>query len=121
MTATRLRTTLRRFTIDERGNIAIMGAASLLMIIACTALGVDVGSIFADKRRTQSAADLAAIVAASDLTNASRAAAATVAKNNYPRIRSWLSNPVFTRRRRLSRRSSASWRALCPPTRYVCP
>jgi len=75
---------LRRFAADERGNIAIMGAASLLMIIACTALGVDVGSIFADKRRTQSAADLAAIVAASDLTNASRAAAATVAKNNYP-------------------------------------
>ena len=30
------------------------------------------------------AADLAAIVAASDLTNASRAAAATVARNNYP-------------------------------------
>lgn len=73
-----------RFYADERGNIAIMGAASLLMIIACAALGVDVGSIFADKRRTQSAADLAAIVAASDLTNASRAAAATVAKNNYP-------------------------------------
>ena len=75
---------LRRFAADESGNIAIMGAASLLMIIACTALGVDIGSIFADKRRTQSAADLAAIVAASDLTNASRAAAATVAKNNYP-------------------------------------
>jgi uncharacterized membrane protein len=79
-----MRNLLRRFSADERGNIAIMGAASLLLVIACTALGVDVGSIFADKRRTQSAADLAAIVAASDLTNASRAAAATVAKNNYP-------------------------------------
>lgn len=74
----------RRFITDERGNIAIMGAVSLLLVIGCTALGVDVGTIFADKRRTQSAADLAAIVAASDLTNASRAAAATVAKNNYP-------------------------------------
>lgn len=79
-----MRNLLRRFSADERGNIAIMSAASLLLVIACTALGVDVGSIFADKRRTQSAADLAAIVAASDLTNASRAAAATVAKNNYP-------------------------------------
>jgi len=79
-----MRNLLRRFSADERGNIAIMGAASLLLVIACAALGVDVGSIFADKRRTQSAADLAAIVAASDLTNASRAAAATVAKNNYP-------------------------------------
>lgn len=79
-----MRNLLRRFSADERGNIAIMSAASLLLVIACAALGVDVGSIFADKRRTQSAADLAAIVAASDLTNASRAAAATVAKNNYP-------------------------------------
>ncbi|MBN9584995.1 MAG: hypothetical protein J0G34_06325 [Afipia sp.] len=75
---------LRRFAADERGNIAIMSAASVLLVIACTALGIDVGSIFADKRRAQSAADLAAIVAASDLDNASRAAAATVAKNNYP-------------------------------------
>jgi hypothetical protein len=108
---------LKRFIRDERGNIAIMGATSFLMIIACAALGIDVGAIFADKRRTQSAADLAAIVAASDLNNASRAAAATVARNNYPRTRSWLSSPVFTRRRRLSRRSSASWRARSPPMR----
>jgi uncharacterized membrane protein len=40
--------------------------------------------VFTDKRRAQSAADLAAIVAASDLTRAPRAAAATVAKNNFP-------------------------------------
>ena len=79
-----MRSLLRRFAADDRGNIAIMGAASLLLVIACAALGVDVGAIFADKRRTQSATDLAALVAASDLTNASRAAAATVAKNNYP-------------------------------------
>ncbi len=79
-----MRNLLRRFAADDRGNIAIMGAASLLLVIACAALGVDVGAIFADKRRTQSATDLAALVAASDLSNASRAAAATVAKNNYP-------------------------------------
>lgn len=84
MAATKLWQKIRRFAADERGNIAIMGATSFLMVIACAALGIDVGSIFADKRRTQSAADLAAIVAASDLTNASRAAAATVARNNYP-------------------------------------
>lgn len=84
VTARKLRRTTGRFVADERGNIAIMGAASLLLVIACAALGVDVGAIFADKRRTQSATDLAALVAASDLTNASRAAAATVARNNYP-------------------------------------
>lgn len=84
MIARRLLRTVRRFAADQRGNVAIMSAASVLMVIACTALGVDVGSIFADKRRTQSATDLAAIVAASDINNASRAAAATVARNNYP-------------------------------------
>lgn len=78
------RNLLRRFAADDRGNIAIMSAVGLLMLIGFTALGVDVGTIFADKRRTQSATDLAAIVAASDLAHASRAAAAAVAKNNYP-------------------------------------
>ena len=84
VTARKFRRTTGRFAADQRGNIAIMGAASLLLVIACAALGVDVGAIFADKRRTQSATDLAALVAASDLTNASRAAAATIARNNYP-------------------------------------
>jgi len=74
----------RRFIIDERGNIAIMAAAWMLIVTGCAALGVDVGAIFTDKRRAQSAADLAAIVAASDITRAPRAAAATVAKNNFP-------------------------------------
>lgn len=79
-----MRNLLRRFAFDERGNIALMAGGCLVLVAGCAALGVDVGSIFADKRRTQSAADLAAIVAASDLSNASRAAAATVAKNNLP-------------------------------------
>jgi uncharacterized membrane protein len=42
------------------------------------------GSIFTDRRRTQSTTDLAAIVAASNLSNATNAATATVTKNNYP-------------------------------------
>lgn len=75
---------LRHFLSDQRGNIAIMGAGCLLLVVAMAAFGVDIGTIFADKRRTQSAADLAAIVAASDLSHAQRAAAATVVKNNYP-------------------------------------
>jgi uncharacterized membrane protein len=75
---------LRRFTADQRGNIAIMGAGLMTLVIGCAALGVDLGSIFTDRRRTQSAADLAAIVAASNLTNATNAASATVVKNNYP-------------------------------------
>ncbi|WP_192738598.1 pilus assembly protein TadG-related protein [Bradyrhizobium sp. OAE829] len=74
----------RRFRADERGNIAIMGAGLMVLVIGCTALAVDLGTIFADRRRTQSTADLAAMVAASNLSNAVNAATATVVKNNYP-------------------------------------
>jgi uncharacterized membrane protein len=78
-----MRKLLRRFVDDQRGNIAIMSAGVMLLVVGCAALGVDVGTIFADRRKVQSAADLAAIVAASDLTHATAAAAAVVAKNNY--------------------------------------
>lgn len=78
-----MQTLLRRFFHDKRGNIAIMSAGVLLLIVGCAALGVDVGTIFADRRKVQSAADLAAIVAASDITRASAAATAAVTKNNY--------------------------------------
>jgi len=77
-------TSLRRFVTDERGNVAIMAAGLMTLIIGCAALGVDLGTIFADRRRTQSATDLAAIVAASNLTNATSAASAAVVANNYP-------------------------------------
>ncbi|WGD53022.1 TadG family pilus assembly protein [Bradyrhizobium sp. CB1650] len=75
---------IHRFIADTRGNFTLMGAGLMTLVIGCTALGVDVGAIFTDKRKAQSAADLAAIVAASNLTNAYNAASATVVKNNYP-------------------------------------
>jgi uncharacterized membrane protein len=79
-----IRAQVRRFGIDERGNFAMMGAGLITMFIGFAALGVDVGSIFADRRRAQSTADLAAIVAASNLTNATKAASATLTQNNFP-------------------------------------
>ncbi len=79
-----MRHLLRRFAHDQRGNIAIMSVGVMFLVIGCAALGVDVGTIFADRRKVQSAADLAAIVAASDLTHATAAATAAVTKNNYP-------------------------------------
>jgi uncharacterized membrane protein len=77
-------TLLRRFRDDERGNFAIVGAVLMTLVVGCAALGVDLGSIFADRRKTQSTTDLAAIVAASNLTNATNAASATVVQNKYP-------------------------------------
>jgi uncharacterized membrane protein len=78
-----MRSHLKNFCGDERGNFAIMSVGLMTLVIGCAALGVDLGSIFADRRRTQSTTDLAAIVAASNLTNATNAATATVVKNNY--------------------------------------
>jgi uncharacterized membrane protein len=75
---------VRRFGADRRGNIAIMGAGCMVLVMGCAALGVDVGTIFADRRKTQSAADLAAIVAVGDLDHAINAAKATVVDNAYP-------------------------------------
>jgi uncharacterized membrane protein len=79
-----MRSHFRRFCSDERGNFAIMAAGLMTLVIGCAALGVDLGSVFTDRRRTQSTTDLAAIVAASNLSNATNAATATVTKNNYP-------------------------------------
>jgi uncharacterized membrane protein len=75
---------LRRFCADRRGNIAIMSAGGMVLAVCCAALGVDIGTISADRRKTQSTADLAALVAARNLSNATNAATATVVANNYP-------------------------------------
>lgn len=75
---------VHRFIGDCRGNVTLMSAGCLLLVMGCAALGVDVGAVFADKRKAQSVADLAAIVAAADPANALRAAAAVVARNGLP-------------------------------------
>ncbi|MEN3349660.1 MAG: hypothetical protein V7632_3295 [Bradyrhizobium sp.] len=74
----------RRFGADERGNFAMISAGLMTLVIGCAGLGVDLGTIFADRRKTQSTADLAAIVAAANLNNPTNAASATVTQNNYP-------------------------------------
>lgn len=75
---------LRRFRADQRGNFALISAGLMTLVIGCAGLAVDLGTIFADRRKTQSTADLAAIVAAANLGNAVNAATATVTQNNYP-------------------------------------
>jgi uncharacterized membrane protein len=61
-----------------------MSAGGMILAVCCAALGVDIGTIAADRRKTQAATDLAAIVAASNLSNATNAARAAVTSNNYP-------------------------------------
>ncbi|MBR0897432.1 hypothetical protein JQ616_20955 [Bradyrhizobium tropiciagri] len=75
---------MRRFGADERGNFAMISAGLMTLLIGCAGLAIDLGTIFADRRKTQSTADLAAIVAAANLSNPVNAATATVTQNNYP-------------------------------------
>jgi uncharacterized membrane protein len=75
---------LHDYIRDQRGNFSVISAVLMIVVIGGTALGVDLGSIALDRRKTQGATDLAAIVAASNLDNATSAASATVVSNNYP-------------------------------------
>lgn len=74
----------KRFSRDDRASLAVIGATLLPLVIGCAALAVDLGTIFADRRKTQSAADIAAMVAAANITTATNAATAAALRNNYP-------------------------------------
>lgn len=59
---------------DQRGSIAVLAAASLLILIAAGALAVDIGAAYFEGRRLQGAADAAALAAAGDPGDAASAA-----------------------------------------------
>lgn len=73
--------TLASFAADRRGAVAVTSAILLTSLIGFTALGVDVGSVYTDRRKAQGVVDLAALSAVSDLANADKAAGATIARN----------------------------------------
>lgn len=74
----------RAFLSDRRGSTVLIAALIIFVVIAIGALVVDVSNFYVQKRRLQSAADLTAIAAASDLSNAQAAALATLAANHFP-------------------------------------
>src|SRR5690349_1207399 len=75
---------VRAFLRSQNGNVAIMASLFMVVIIGFAALGVDIGKVFTDRRKAQSTADLAALAAANDLPNATKAANATMQRNNFP-------------------------------------
>lgn len=60
----------RRFRGEERGNIAVMFALMLPVVMLAGAFAVDEGSLYLERRQAQSVADLAAIAAATDPSKA---------------------------------------------------
>ena len=73
----------RDFIGDRNANIGVLAAGCFSVALGCTALAIDLGKVFSDRRKLQSAADLAALVAASDIANANAAATATAVRNKY--------------------------------------
>lgn len=69
------------FWRDERGAAAVVTGILIMVLIAMAAIAVDVGSFFFQKRRQQTANDLAALAAAADIARAEAAATATVRAN----------------------------------------
>jgi len=73
----------RSFLRDEKGAVSTIAVAASAVVLAFAALAVDLGSIFLQTRKLQGIADLAAMAAARDLSNAQRAAEATAAANGW--------------------------------------
>ena len=68
----------RTFVENAQGNIAVLSAILLFALTGVSALGVDVGAVFVDRRKAQTTTDIAALVAAGNLQNASGAVAAAM-------------------------------------------
>ena len=74
---------LKDFTRNQKGGAAILFAVSATVLIGFGAMAVDVGNFFYEKRKLQTANDLAALAAASDLPRAQAAAQASAGQNGF--------------------------------------
>ncbi|MDX8524525.1 TadG family pilus assembly protein [Mesorhizobium sp. MSK_1335] len=71
----------RRLLADRSANFAIMTALCTPVALALTAFAIDEGSLYNERRAAQSIVDLAAITAASNITNAQQAVLTTLGDN----------------------------------------
>ena len=69
---------------DRSGNIGTLAALSLPLMVFSIALGVDYGYLTVQQRQLQASADLAAIAAAANVTEAEKSAASYFALNGMP-------------------------------------
>lgn len=76
----------RSLSSDRRAGVSILFAFSLVVLIGCSAVGVDIGSMFLAKRRLQGIADAAAL-ATIGASNEHHAASAAVTASTSPGIR----------------------------------
>jgi uncharacterized membrane protein len=69
------------FIANKRGSVLVLTAAAIVFVVGMIAMVVDFGSFYYQKRRLQTAADMAALAAGADLANARAAAVAALASN----------------------------------------
>ena len=72
------------FLRDTRGSVTMIAAVGMLMLIGISAIAIDGGRYYFNRREQQAATDLAAIAAASDLAQSASLASAAGAANGYP-------------------------------------
>ncbi|WP_245431407.1 pilus assembly protein TadG-related protein [Mesorhizobium atlanticum] len=76
----------RRLLADRSANFAVMTALCTPVALALTAFAIDEGSLYNERRAAQSIVDLAAITAASNITNARQAVLTTLADNGITSV-----------------------------------
>jgi uncharacterized membrane protein len=76
-----LRACLKAFASNRDGGFATMAGVFMPIALMLSALAIDRGALFVEKQNLQSLADLAAITAAGNLTNATNAAVLVIKDN----------------------------------------
>jgi len=76
----------RRLLADRSANFAVMTALCTPVALALTAFAIDEGSLYNERRAAQSIVDLAAITAASNISNAQQAALTTLSDNGITSV-----------------------------------
>ena len=74
----------RRREDGERGAILVMATVGVVLAVVAAGLAVDLGSIAQERRRDQKVADLAALDAVRNISNAQALAVASASRNKFP-------------------------------------
>lgn len=76
-------TTARRFGRDRRGSVSIITALSVTGLLGLAAFGIDLAVLYKAKRQAQGSVDVAAMLAAADLTQADAIARRALSENGF--------------------------------------
>ncbi|ADV14041.1 TadG family pilus assembly protein [Mesorhizobium ciceri] len=71
---------------DRKANFTVMAALSAPVALALAAVAIDEASIYTERREAQAMVDLAAITAASNMTNVNTAVVTTLTDNGMPGV-----------------------------------